>query len=419
MKEKFIINGPNKISGEIEVRGSKNVAFPVIIASLLTDEDCIIDNLPLIEDIKRILEILESMDVEIVWLSERKIKINSKNLDPKKLNKKLVNKIRGSIYLFGALLARFKKAKLPYPGGCVIGARPISTHLNALKQLNVDIKEDFDTFTLNSAKAEASLVILNEFSVSGTVNTLLFASLLEGETTIKTADEDYQTLEIIKVLIKMGVKAKSYARNTIKITGKKKLKGFTYKLIYDPIEAGTFILMAAITKGTLLIKNVEYDYLEFPLKRLRDFDLKWERPAKDQILVKPWHSLQIDKIQALPAPGMGTDLLPLFGVLSTQLPGLTLLHDPLFEGRLKYLEELNKMGANIIFSDPHRAIISGPTPLFGVDISSPDLRGGASLIAAGIIAKGETVINNIYQIDRGYERIEERLQKIGVDIKRI
>ncbi|HOU45856.1 MAG TPA: UDP-N-acetylglucosamine 1-carboxyvinyltransferase [Candidatus Pacearchaeota archaeon] len=419
MDEKFQINGPSKISGEIDVRGAKNVAFPAIIASILTEDDCVIDNLPLIEDVFRIIEILESMGARIDWISKRKIKINTKNIDPEKLNQKLVKKIRGSIYLFGALLARFKKASLPFPGGCVIGARPISTHLNALKQLGVEIKEDFDIFHLSSDQVKGGNVVLNEFSVSATVNTLIFASLIPGETIIKIADQDYQTLEMIKILNRMGIKAKLYPRNIIKITGAKKLRGFKYKLIPDPIEAGTFILMCAITKGNLLVKGVEFDYLELLLKRLKDFGLDWQRKGKNAIQVVPWDSMEIDKVQALIAPGIGTDILPLIGVLSTQLPGLTLLHDPLFEGRLKYLEELNKMGANIIFSDPHRAIISGPTPLYGVEIKSPDLRGGASLIAAGVVAKGQTTISNIYEIDRGYEKIDERLRKIGVDIQRI
>lgn len=419
MDEKFQINGPSKINGEIEVRGAKNVAFPAIIASILTDQDCVIDNIPLIEDVFRIIEILEGMGAEISWISKRKIKINTKNIDINRLNQKLIKKIRGSIYLFGALLARFGSAKLPFPGGCVIGARPISTHLDALKQLGVNIVEDFDIFDIDAKNAISGNVVLNEFSVSATVNTMLFASTLQGETIIKISDQDYQTIEIIKVLNKMGAKVKLLPRNTIKIVGLKKLKGFNYKLIADPIEAGTFILMAAITKGNLIVKGVEYEYLEFLLKRLKDFGLPWEKIGKDAIKVLPWNSMEIEKVQALIAPGISTDILPLIAVLSTQLPGLTLLHDPLFEGRLKYLEELNKMGANIIFSDPHRAIISGPTPLYGVEIKSPDLRGGASLIAGSIVAKGMTTISNIYEIDRGYEKIEERLQKIGVDIQRI
>lgn len=419
MPEKFIINGENKLKGEIEARGAKNVAFPVLVASLLTDQDCIIDNLPLIEDVFKIIEIIKSMDVDVQWIGTRKVKINAKNINPSKIKKELVSKLRGSISLFGALLARFHKANLPQPGGCVIGSRPITTHLDAFKQLGISVTPETNSFSLKIDNPKPATVILNEFSVSATLNVLIYASLVEGETTIKIADQDYQTQELAKVLNKMGASIKIHPFNTITVKGAKKLKGFNYKLIYDPIEAGTFILLAGATKSNLIVKNVEIELLDLVLKKLKDFGLIFKQLDKSTIEVMPSHNVKIEKVQALPYPGMSTDLLPLFGVWATQTEGMTLLHDPLYEGRLKYLEELNKMGANIIFSDPHRAIIPGPTPLYGVEINSPDLRGGASLIVGALVAKGETVINNIYQIDRGYEKIEERLQKIGADIKRV
>ncbi|MFA5165922.1 MAG: UDP-N-acetylglucosamine 1-carboxyvinyltransferase [Candidatus Paceibacterota bacterium] len=419
MAEKFIINGERKLEGAIEVRGSKNAAFPIIMATLLTQEDCIIDNIPLIEDIQRIFDILKSMDVEVQWLAERKVRINAKNLDSSKIREDIVRKLRGSILLFGALLAREGKAKLPQPGGCVIGARPISTHLDAFAQLGVKISPQHNKFKMEVGPRLGGEVLLNEFSVTGTCNVMIFSALQEEATIIKCADQDYQVQELAAVLKKMGAGIRLLPMHMIEIKGAKKLKGFTVKLIPDPIEAGTFILMAAATKSKVLVKNVPYQYLEYPLKRIRDFGIVWERPAKDEILVLPAHNIKIEKVQALPYPGMPTDLLPLFGVLSTQLQGLTLLHDPLYEGRLKYLEELNKMGANIIFADPHRAIVSGPTPLYGVEINSPDLRGGASLIVGALIASGSTTIGNIYQVDRGYEKIDERLRAIGADIQRI
>ena len=419
MAEKFIINGERKLEGAIEVRGSKNAAFPIIMATLLTQEDCIIDNIPLIEDIQRIFDILKSMDVEVQWLAERKVRINAKNLDSSKIREDIVRKLRGSILLFGALLAREGKAKLPQPGGCVIGARPISTHLDAFTQLGIKISPQHNKFKMEVGPRFGGEVLLNEFSVTGTCNVMIFSALHEEATIIKCADQDYQVQELAAVLKKMGASIRLLPMHMIEIKGAKKLKGFTVKLIPDPIEAGTFILMAAATKSKVLVKNVPYQYLEYPLKRMRDFGIVWERPAKDEILVLPAHNIKIEKVQALPYPGMPTDLLPLFGVLSTQLQGLTLLHDPLYEGRLKYLEELNKMGANIIFADPHRAIVSGPTPLYGVEINSPDLRGGASLIVGALVASGSTTIGNIYQVDRGYEKIDERLRAIGADIQRI
>ncbi len=419
MAERFIINGEKKLKGTIEVRGSKNAAFPVMMAALLTREDCVIDNMPLIEDVMKVLEILKSMDVKIEWVGQRALKINAKNLDYSKINETLVARLRGSILLFGALLGKINKISLPQPGGCIIGARSISTHLDAFKQLGVNITPQMKKFELEIDKRRPGLVILNEFSVTATSNIMLYASLSEGKTTIKTADQDYQNQELAKVLKKMGTRVKFLPGQVIEIFGRKKLKGFKHKLMPDPIEAGTFILLAAATKGHVLVKNVPYHFLEFTLKRLRDFGLPWKLIGKSSIEVQSWANLKIEKVQALPYPGIPTDLLPLFGVLSTQIEGTTLLHDPLFEGRLKYLEELNKMGAQIIFADPHRAIVLGPTPLYGVEINTPDLRGGASLLVGALVAKGQTIINNIYQIDRGYEKIEERLQKLGADIQRV
>ena len=324
----------------------------------------------------------------------------------------------------GPLLSRFGKVKIIQPGGCIIGIRPIDTHLGAFQQLGVKTELVNNHFKLSFNQVPRnSVVILNEFSVTATENILLFSALNPGKVIIKTADADYQVQELAKFLRKMGVKIKGIGTHTLTIEGSKKLKGVKHRLMYDPPEAGTFILTAAATRGNVLVKNVELPFLEFPLKKLRDFGVpvKIIPQKKNLASVKifPWKSLKMDKVQSLPYPGIPSDLQSAFGVLATRARGSTLIHDPLYEGRLKYLEELTKMGAEIYFADPHRAIINGPTILYGRDIKSLDLRGGAALIMAGLIAKGKTTIGNIYQIDRGYERIEERLQKLGADIKRI
>lgn len=423
-EEKFVIHGGKKLSGEIEARGSKNAAFPVLIATLLTDEDCVIENIPLVEDIFRLLEIFESMKVKVEWLGKRKVRINAKNLDPSKINSELVLKFRGSVLLFGALLARFKKAKLPQPGGCVIGVRPIDTHLDAFSQMGVAIKEKRRAFEMKAPeKLKDNMVIMDELSVTATANVMLFSSLLNEEVIIKVADGDYQNQELAKVLKKMGVKISGIGQHTLKTRGAKKLWGFKHFLMYDPIEAGTFIIMALATKGNILVKNVEYPFLEFVLKKLEDCGAKFEiiKKGKDLVDVKvtPSKDIRIRKMQSLPFPGFPSDLLSVLGVLATQTRGVTLIHDPLYEGRLRYMDGLTKMGADIFFSDPHRATINGITRLYGADMGSFDLRGGASLITAALIAKGKTTIRNIYQVDRGYEKIEERLQKLGADIKRV
>ncbi|PIR72277.1 MAG: UDP-N-acetylglucosamine 1-carboxyvinyltransferase [Candidatus Nealsonbacteria bacterium CG10_big_fil_rev_8_21_14_0_10_36_24] len=421
MAEKFIIYGGRPLKGEVEIRGAKNAAFPILASTLLTKEPCIIDNLPLIEDVFKMLKILEKMGAEVCWEGKRKIKINCSKIKPWQIPFDLVGCFRGSILLLGPLLARFGKLKIPPPGGCLIGARPIDTHLDAFSQLGFKllIKDNFYYFRQGKRKKGPGEVILDEFSVTATENVLLFSALSSEKTILRIADQDYQVQELIRVLGKMGVKIKGSGVHSLEIMGTDNPKGFQHTIISDPIETGTFIVASLATQGEVLIKKAELSFLTLFLKKLKDFGAKFRILDQQTIKVLPSKNLKIDKIQSLPYPGIHSDLQPELGVLATQTEGATLIHDPLFEGRLKYLEELNKMGADIIFCDPHRAIVYGPTQLQGIEIPSPDLRAGAALIIAGLIAKGKTVIKNIYQIDRGYEKIEERLQRLGADIKRV
>ena len=422
--EQFVIQGGKPLRGAIDVRGAKNAAFPILAATILTDEDCIVENLPLVEDVYRMLEILEGMGAKVEWLDERTVKINTRVLDPKKVKKDIVARFRGSVLLMGPLLARFGKVSLPRPGGDIIGARPIDTHLDAFSQLGVKILASNGKVILEKPEQlTGDTVILNEFSVTATENILLFAAAYPGVITIKTADQDYPIQELIKALERMGANITLSALHMIEVRGKQKLGGMKHRLMFDPIEAGTFIVMVAAAKGEVLVQNVETSFLELFLKKLKAFGVPMQIEAKQNgladVKVLPWKKLKIDSIQTFIYPGIHTDLQSPLGVLATQAAGSTLLHDPLYPGRLKYLEELNKMGAEIYIADPHRAIINGPCRLFGTDLGTFDLRGGAAMIIAALIAKGKSTINNIYQVDRGYERIEERLQRLGADIKRV
>jgi len=418
MEEKFIIKGGIPLKGEVEIRGAKNATFPILAASLLTKEDCIIDNIPLIEDVFKMMKILQGMGSEITWLGKRKIKINNSQVKPSKMPVDLVGCFRGSILLLGGLLGSYNKVEIPAPGGCLIGSRPIDTHLDAFKQAGVKISSQGKFYTFDKKEYASREIILREISVTATENILLFAAANPKKTVIKIADQDYQVQDLIEVLKKMGADIKQTGVRCIEINGKRKLKGFKHSIISDPIEAGTFIVATLATKGSVTVKNAELRFLDLFLKRLKDFGAKFKIIDSTTIKVLPSGRLNIDKIQSLPYPSIHSDLQPEMGVLATQSKGATLIHDPLFEGRLKYLNELNKMGADIIFCDPHRAIVYGPTVLNGIEIPSSDLRAGAALIIAGLMAKGTTVINNIYQVDRGYEKIEERLQGLGADIKR-
>ena len=419
MEEKFIIQGGTPLKGEVEIRGAKNATFPILAASLLTKETCIIDNIPLIEDVFKMIKILEEMGAKVSWIGKRKIEINSSKVKPSKIPFNLVGCFRGSILLLGGLLARFNKAKIPSPGGCIIGARPIDTHLDAFEQAGVKIFQESKFYHFEKRKQDKLLEItLKEISVTATEHMLLFAAANPKKTVIKIADQDYQVQDLIKVLEKMGVEVKCSRIREIEIFGKKKLKGFKHTIVYDPIEAGTFIIATLATRGEVTIKNAELSFLSLFLKRLKDFGANFKIIDSKTIKVLPSKNIRIDKIQSLPYPGIHSDLQPELGVLATQTKGPTMIHDPLFESRLRYLNELNKMGADIIFCDPHRAIVYGPSQLQGIEMPSSDLRAGAAMIIAGLIAKGTTIIHNVYQIDRGYEKIEQRLQQLGADIKR-
>lgn len=447
-EEKFIINGGKNLEGEVMISGAKNAAFPLLAAAILTDQDCCIYNLPLIEDVFRMIEILKAMGARIYWLWEGNleteikeltkhqigekpigIKINTSNITQDKIYSNttvdLVTKLRGSILFWGPLLARFGKLKTGRPGGCFIGARPVEAHLDVFRQFGFKINFDGEIYDIEFCgdKLEAKEIILDEFSVTATENAMLLASLIPGRTIIKCADVGYQIQELAAFLQKMGVKIEILPYHIISIEGQSNLSGVEHTLIPDPIEAGSFILTAATTKGRVDVKGVPVGFLELFLKKLKAFGVKYQiLPYKDDlsiVRVEPSQELRATKIQGWIYPGVLPDLLSAIGVLATQAIGTTLLHDPLYEGRFKYLEELNRMGANIIFCDPHRVIIQGPTRLVGRTLKTVDLRGGMALIIAGLIAQGQTIINNIYQIDRGYENIDDKLKKIGADIVRV
>jgi UDP-N-acetylglucosamine 1-carboxyvinyltransferase len=428
MSEKLIIKEGSEVGGSINVRGSKNAAAPIIASTLLSSGPSVLENIPLIDDIKKLLEVIKSMGGEVDFLEERKIKINPENIDPRNLDFNLLTKMRISVLLLGPLLARFKEVKIPYPGGCVIGSRPIDTHINALSELGVEVEEMIEESDLPGRqntyhfKAKQGLkgkeIILEEFSVTATENIMMGAVLAEGRTVIKTAAAEPHVRHLACFLKKMGADIKGEGTHTIEINGKKELKGSEYKIPYDYIEAGTFILLGLTAKKTLSVKNTPVEDLDLFLSKLKGFGAKIDI-KEGEVVVYPSEKVKMSKIQMMPHPGVPTDLQAPLGVFATQTEGLTLVHDPLYEGRLKYLEELNKMGAEIVICDPHRAIINGPTKLYGVKLNPLDLRGGAALIIAGIIAQGTTVINDATQVDRGYEEIDKRLRKIGVNIERV
>lgn len=418
MGEKFIIRGQKPLKGEVEISGFKNAAGPCLAASLLTDEDVILDNLPLIQDVLNMIEILKEMGADIEWLGEKKIRINGKNVNPEKIDKEKVSKARISVLLIGALVPRFKEFRFYRPGGDRIGLRPITTHLKALQELGVKVSQEGDFYYFQREDLEGKEIVLGEFSVTATENLMMAAVFAKGKTIIKMAAADPQVQDLGKMLKEMGAKIEGLGTHTIIIEGAEKLHGAQHEICPDPLEVGTFVVAAALTPGEVRIKNVDYNHLDSFLKKLKEVGVIFQK-ENGSLIVNYSPNLRASKFQALPFPGFPTDLLPIVVPLLTQAEGRSLIHDPLYENRLGYTQELRKMGADIEIVDPHRAFVFGKTPLYGVRIESWDIRAGASLVLAGLIASGETTVENVYQIDRGYEKIDEKLQKLGADIQRV
>ncbi len=418
MAEKFIIYGRKSLEGEVKISGYKNAAGPCLAASLLTEEEVILDNLPLVEDVFNMIEILKDMGVIIDWVGERKVRIKSKDFDPKKIDQEKVSKSRVSVLLLGPLISKFKEFDFFRPGGDRIGLRPINTHLEGFEAMGVNVSVRGDSYHFKRQSLRGAEVILGEFSVTATENIMMASVLAKGRTIIKMAATEPQVQDLGEMLISMGADIKGLGTHTIIIDGVDRLKGTTYKICPDPLETGTFVIAGALTPGKIKINNVNLNHLDSFLKKIKDIGVIFEK-EENSILVDYSPKLQSTKIQALPFPGFPTDLLPIVVPLLTQAEGRSLIHDPLYENRLNYTQELRKMGSDIELVDPHRAFIFGKTPIYGVKIESWDIRAGASLVLAGLIADGETIVENVYQIDRGYEKIDEKLQKIGADIKRI
>jgi len=418
MAEKFVINGNRELAGEIEVRGSKNAAGPCLAAVLLTAEPVIIDNLPMIADVKATIEVLESLGVKTEWMGSRRLKLQASEIHPENINLEKVSRTRMSVALFGSLLGRVPEFRISAPGGDVIGIRPITVQLKALEKLGAHIEKEGLMYRVWRDELKGREIILGEFSPTATQSLLLAAVLAKGKTVIKGAAAELSVKDTSKILTSMGAKIHWVDSHTIEVEGVESLHGCEHSVEPDNLEAGTFIVIGALTPGKVVVKNINFEYLEMFLHKLEEMGVNFDR-GENQITVFYSPFIKPVKVQALPHPGFPTDLLPIIVPLLARAQGKSLIHDPLYENRLGYVQELRKMGGDLEIVDPHRSFIFGPKTLEGTHVNSLDVRAGAVLIVAGLMANGKTVVNDIFHIDRGYERIEERLQKLGADIKRI
>lgn len=417
--EVFRIQGGNTLSGRIPVYGLKNAATPIIAATLLSRERSVLENMPRIEDVFRMLEIVESLGATVEWLGDRTVAITPADIDLSQADHDKVKRLRSSILLLGSLSARLDHFELRQPGGCVIGARPVDAHIDALEKLGIHIKTGEKGFMIDATGRRSAKVVLRQMSVTATENAMMLAAALPDETIIKIAACEPHVVDLGRFLEKMGAAVTGLGTNTITIRGRKDLRGAEHAIMPDHNEAATYLILGAATRSEITVEHAREDDLDLVLERLREFGVRFTI-EKDAITVHPTSELSAPSLQIdpRPYPGIPTDIQAPLAVLATQAAGETLIFDTMFEGRFNYAAELEKMGAKLTVLNPHQVIVHGPTPLRGTVIKSYDLRAGAALIIAALAATGETVIEDIYQVDRGYERIEERLSAIGARIAR-
>lgn len=414
---KFIIQGGKPLSGEIDVLGSKNAALPIIIAALLTDETCIIENVPQITDIEKLILIISDLGVD-VKRSGHTLEINAKNLNKSTPNAKLACQMRASVLLMSSLLARLGKAEIACPGGCIIGERPLDIHIKAFEDLGAKVDFDGEVYKVKVDKLNNSIIKMRKVSVTATENILIAAAKISGKTEIFNAAEEPHVVDLAEFLKKMGAKVEGEGTRNITVWGSEKLKGVKHKIIPDMLEAGTFAIAGAATGGNLKINNIEVTHLKSFLEKLDEVGVKFE-VGDDYLKIMPSENFNPVVLKTDTYPGFATDFQSPFSVLLTKANGVSKIVETIFEKRLDYLKELAKMGAKIKILNNREAEIYGPTQLRGEKIKSLDLRAGATMILAALTAEGQSEIGQAEIIDRGYERIEERLVKIGAKIKRI
>lgn len=416
--KKYLINGGYPLSGEIKIAGAKNAALKILAASVLSDQICTVTNVPNIEDIKRFSEILKNLGAQIS-ADGSDLTINTKDIKKANPEPEFVKKLRSSIMLAGPLLARFGEVTMAHPGGCIIGKRPIDMFLSGYKKMGAEIyeHENGQAYTLKARKINGAKIVLPWISVTVTESLMMTACLARGTTKIINAAMEPEIVTLADYLNRCGARIKGAGTPEIIIEGVEKLSASTYNLIPDRIEAGSFIILGLVTGSNIKITNCDPNHLETVILMLQKAGANLEI-GSDYIITKK-SRIRGTEIRTHEYPGFPTDLQAPFTVLMTQAEGQSLIHEMIYEGRLFYSDKLEKMGANIIMCDPHRIIVSGPTKLYGTKLESPDLRAGMAMVIAGLAAEGQTTIENVYQIERGYQDIVNRLQNIGAKINEI
>lgn len=415
--DKFIINGGKPLSGEVTVSGAKNAAVALVAATILCDEPCILENVPQISDITICMKILKEMGADIKLLNKTTVRFDTRGIKVPKVPYEMARSMRASTYFLGTLLGRFHEAYVAMPGGCDLGDRPIDQHLKAFRCLGATDDIENGEVHCTAERLIGSQIYFDFNTVGGTINAMMASVRAKGLTIIENAAKEPHIVDLANFLNSMGADIRGAGTDVIKVRGVDYLKGITYGIIPDQIEAGTYMVAAAATKGNVLIKNVIPKHLESITAKLRKVGVTViENDESVRVFVDG--PLMKTSLKTMPHPGFPTDMQPQFSTLLTLAEGTSIVTDDIFDNRFRYVSELRRMGADIAV-DSTVAIIQGTGELKGAPVVATDLRAGAALVIAGLAAKGTTEVENIHFIERGYECIDDKLREIGADIKRV
>ena len=415
--EQYIIKGGNPLVGEVEISGAKNAALGILAAAIMTDETVLIENLPDVRDINVLLEAMESIGVKVERLTRHAVLLNSAEVGEVCVDYEYIKKIRASYYLIGALLGKHKMARVPLPGGCNIGSRPIDLHIKGFKALGAHVTIRNGFIIAETDHLHGSHIYLDTVSVGATINIMMAASMADGRTIIENCAREPHVVDVANFLNSMGASIRGAGTDVIRIRGVEKLHKTEYSIILDQIEAGTFMFAAAATKGDVMVKHVIPKHLEATTAKLLEIGCEVEE-FDDAVRVVASKRLHSTNVKTLPYPGYPTDMQPQIGVTLAIAQGTSIVTESIFENRFKYLDELARMGAEARV-ESNTAIITGVEKLTGARMSVPDLRAGAALVIAGLAAEGETILDDIIYIQRGYEAFEEKLRGLGAEIEKV
>ncbi|MCX7991387.1 MAG: UDP-N-acetylglucosamine 1-carboxyvinyltransferase [Proteobacteria bacterium] len=415
--DKFVIKGGYRLTGEVEISGAKNAGLPLMSACLLTDKECVLEGIPNLKDIETMGKLLTSFGSEIERDKKGNLKIKTVKIKNHEAPYDLVRTMRASVLALGPLVARDGVAKISMPGGCAIGDRPINLHINALKKMGAKIEQSHGYIIATAKRLKGAKIYFDTQTVTGTENIIMAGVLAKGETIIENAAKEPEVVDLVNFLKKMGAKIEGEGTSVIRIEGVDSLGSACHRVIPDRIEAGTYIIATAATCGNVLIKNCEMDHLDALEQKLVEAGVTIQR-EKNGVRVIGKREIKSVDITTMPYPGFPTDLQAQFMAFMTIAKGLSVIRETIFENRFIHVSELKRMGADITIKD-RNAIVKGVEGLNGAPVMVSDLRAGAALVIAGLIAEGETEVLRIYHLDRGYEAMEKKLSKLGAKIKRL